>query len=138
MQWSLSQNHFRTYFRTHLEESSQGYVSAVRSHAAHTVLRPWHVPMGFVMAGYPPAKYHQLSKNLGVPTLFSRSSAAIAVVVFYGYEPPCMSLSVLGWERGSSLTSKSDTYPSRNLYSGCGWQTARPFLTRVKNIILGC
>ena len=49
----------------------------------HTALRPWQVPMGFEMAGFPPATLPtKLLRNLSVvQSCFFRSSAAIAPFV---------------------------------------------------------
>ena len=35
---------------------------------ALTTLRLWEVPMDFVMAGFSPAKYHRVFRNMGVQT----------------------------------------------------------------------
>ena len=72
--------HFRAHFWTHLEEGLLAHVTANRPQA-RTALRLWQVPLDFVMAGFFPAKYHQIISNMSVPTWFYRSSAAIAPFV---------------------------------------------------------
>jgi len=60
---------------TFLEEGSQAHMTANRPQA-RTALRLWQVPLDFVMAGFSPAKYHQIIRNMSVPTWFYRSSSA--------------------------------------------------------------